>query len=160
MEETMHQVLLDADCPPNFSKDKVYVGDGMDVFDAVERAGSVRKELARAFKRYFTLDDRQQDAFFWGTIAEPLNNENASERPVVIRFSYCGNLAATWTIPGFGTLSNEEKQLIEKVLMRSGFTWVDGDILMRTDYDGVYEYFKTCNNNGPASWWDRFFEYE
>lgn len=160
MDGKLHEILLHADCPRNFSGNGVYTGDDADILDAIERAARVRKDLARTFKRYFTLEDDQQDAFFWGALHDPRTDVAGATQPVSMRFSFCGNLAATWTLDNHEPLLDDEKRVIESILRRHGFTWVDGDILRASRYDGKYEYFKSWHYNAPASWWDRFFEYE
>lgn len=160
MNDDLHRLLLKSDRPPSYTGDVVYEGQDFDRDDAVARAQQVRKELSRKFRRYFSLSDDQQDAYFWGDIAEPLGEQMPVRRPVTIRFSFCSNLAGTWTIPGYEPLTPDEKRAVSNILQCHGFTWVDGDLLRASPYDGTYDFSKIRCDDDKITWWDRFFDYE
>lgn len=82
MNDDLHRLLLKSDRPPSYAGDVLYEGQDFDRDDAVARAQRVRKELSRKFRRYFSLSDDQQDAYFWGDIAEPLGEQMPVRRPV------------------------------------------------------------------------------
>lgn len=156
MNEEVHKLLLQIDRPATLSSTEVYSGEDIDTDEARIRAQSVRRDPAREFRRYFYLRDDQQDAFLWGGISEPHGDDILVTRPITIRFSFCGNLAASWTVNGYESLTPTEKEKVAAILASLGFIWVDGDELRSSTYDGVYDFFKMDHYNAPATWWDRF----
>lgn len=163
IDEEVRRTLLWCDNPPSHPRDVLYEGQDFDRADAVARAQQVRADLVRAFRRYFYLQDDQQDAYFWGKIFEPVDENLSLRRPIPIRFSLCANLAATWTLPGYDPLTPEEKRTVSDILKRHGFVWVDGDILRASPYDGAYDCFGSRaedEEHESVTWWDRFFNYD
>jgi hypothetical protein len=160
MDDETHNKLLNADRSENHSEERIYGGEDMDYDDSVRRGELVLRDLESTFGRSMYFANDQQDAYYWGEICEPNYERNPGVPCVDIRFSCCRNLAASCTINGHPELSEEKKRKISEILAKHGFTWVDGDLLKNSPYDGVYEYFKKDAYNSPATWWDRFFEYE
>jgi hypothetical protein len=160
MDHDTRLKLLAADKPLSHKSAEVYSGGDLDFEDAFQRGRLVQRDLKEMLGEDFEFSDDQQDAFFWGGVYQTENGKASRKYRVVIRFSFCGNLAATWTIDDHESMPDKLKQDISRILKKHGFNWVDGDELKKETYDGVYEYFKTHHYNAPASWWDRFFEYD
>lgn len=160
MDAKLHRILLAADKPFHHSSEEVYDGDPDTIEDARSRGRIAVHEIGKALGRHLVLADGIQDAFFWGIAFEPDASVSGSTSDLGLKFSRCGGLVATYSIPGIDPLPEDECRQVAEILRSHGFTLVDGDVLRTERYDGVYDYFKSWHWNAPATWWDRFFEYD
>lgn len=151
MDAKLHRILLAADKPFRHSSEEVYDGDPDAIEEARSRGRIAVHEIGKALRRHLVLADGIQDAFFWGIAFEPDTSVSGSTADLALKFSRCGELVATYSIPGMDPLPEDERRQVVEILCFHGFTWVDGDVLRVERYDGVYEYFKSWHWNAPAT---------
>lgn len=160
MDPQLRKLLLAADRPIHHPTEEVYDGDPGTLDEARLRGRNAVDEIGAALGKRLVLADEIQDAFFWGIAFEPSAAEEDRNSDLGLKFSRCGDLVATWTPTGKSPLPKHQLEQVQGILQKFGFQWVDGDVLRNERYDGVYDYFKSWHWNAPASWWDRFFEYD
>jgi hypothetical protein len=113
----------------------------------------LQSNLERIASRSFTLDDKVQDASFFGDLAIV----KASERPnwfetvFGLRFSNFGKLFTTCSSSSEKLSPDVAARLVEAAIT-AGFVYVEPEALDEA-YAGANQFFS------GATWWERYFDY-
>lgn len=113
----------------------------------------LQPHLERIANRTFTLDDRVQDASFFGDLAIVKAGErpNWFEYVFALRFSNFGKLFTTCNSSS-EELSPEIRVRIVEAAITAGFFYVEPEALDEA-YAGRNQVFS------GATWWERYFDY-
>jgi hypothetical protein len=118
------------------------------------RVAALQPELERVAKRRFVLDDKAQDASFWGdlSIQRPAHKPNGIDTVFAVRFSNFAELFTSWHHCEGEQLSKEVAAALIAEVARAGFRFVPPAALDEA-YSGRHPGFR------GGTWWHRFFDY-
>ncbi len=142
------------EAPPNYHHRRV-----RDQFDQLAR------RIDADFDGHGSVDRHVQDASFHGRIEIPAT-ATATGHKLVITISNFGGLAVlsidnpgVWTDAETAELLHpDDARRISDTLTDLGYTLIPEEPLWET-YDGVSDLARYCPDDGPPSWWIRYFDY-
>jgi hypothetical protein len=118
-----------------------------------QRIIDLQPQLERIVGRPFLLDDKAQDASFFGdlTIQRPGPKPSEVDTVLAIRFSNFGNLFTTWSY-GSEQFPAPVIDSLAQVVSAAGFSYVRTEDLDE-QYSGSNPVFS------KTTWWARYFDY-
>jgi hypothetical protein len=149
MEPAVRVLLALADDP-----DHAEYPPGFDWSALQARVTALQPDLERLAKRPFVLDDKAQDASFFGdlSIHRPAPEPNGIDTVIAVRFSNFGDLFTTWRHCEAEELPEQVAAELVAEVTRTGFRFVPPAALDEP-YSGRHPGFR------GGTWWHRFFDY-
>jgi hypothetical protein len=149
MEPTVRKLLEQADDPRHAE-----YPPGFDWSALRARVASLQPELERIAGRTFVLDDKPQDASFFGdlSIQQPGPEPNCIDTLFAVRFSNFGDLFTIWNHCHAEELPEAVAAKLVSSVEQAGFRFIPAAALDEL-YSGRHPGFS------GAAWWLRFFDY-
>jgi hypothetical protein len=165
-DQQMRNLLQSADQKPG--PDHLEFPDDFDHPRAKSLLAELESRLEAEFSHPCTGDRCVQDASFHALVVIPAEATGAGVHIAIRLSNYADFAVITVDRPraytslddavARGDLTEEDRHRVENTLSRLGFVLVP-ERLLHLPYDGVTDLGDFRNEDYPATWWTRFFDY-